>query len=631
MYKLLGVLFMLSLFLISCQKDEGKAKSESGGLTRDKVETKYKWKLEDLYKTKADWQAEKDKFEKSLSEFKAYQGKLNTSAAKLNACLDLLMDKSKTLSRLYSYASMLSDQNTKESGPLAMKQEMDQIATKFSSQTAFIEPEILKISASRLKSFYRTKPSLKVYRQYLDDIQRRRAHTLDPAGEKIIADAGIMAGSPDDIYSIFSNADLPYPTIKLSDGKEVYLSASGYALNRARANRDDRKKVFESFFGALKKFERTFGTQLYAEVKKDMFYKNVRKYDSCVQSALDANNIPVEVYTALIDNAHKNLPTLYRYLKLRKRMLGLDELHYYDMYPPLVKKVDLNYDVNDAEELIKKALAVLGSDYVSTLDKAFNNRWIDMYPTLGKRSGAYSNGSAYDVHPYILMNFNGKYDDVSTLAHELGHTMHSYYSNKNQPYVNADYPIFLAEVASTTNEVLLADYVLKTLKDKEKKLSILGSQLESFRTTLFRQTMFAEFELKMHDMAENGQSLTGDNLTKLYLSLLKKYYGADEGVTKIEDLYGIEWAYIPHFYYNFYVFQYATSYCASTAIAEKIVQDKTMKDKFIKKFLSAGRSDYAIPILKGVGVDMTTSEPFDLAMKKMNSIMDEMEKLLNEK
>ena len=631
MYKLLGVLFMLTFFLNGCQKDAGKASSEESGLTRDKVETKYKWNLEDLYKTKADWDAEKDKFEKSLNEFKVYQGKLSSSAAKLNACLDLLMDKSKTLMRLYSYASMLSDQNTKESGPLAMKQEMGQIATKFSSATAFIEPEILKISENRMKSFYRSKPSLKVYAQYLDDIQRRRAHTLDPSGEKIIADAGIMAGSPDDIYSIFSNADLPYPTVKLSSGEDVYLNASGYALNRASSNREDRKKVFETFFGTLKKFERTFGTQLYAEVKKDMFYKNVRKYDSCVQSALDANNIPVEVYTALIDNAHKNLPTLYRYLKLRKRMLGLDELHYYDMYPSLVKKVEMDYDVKGAEELIKKALAVLGDNYVGTLDKAFNNRWIDMYPTLGKRSGAYSNGSAYDVHPYILMNFNGKYDDVSTLAHELGHTMHSYYSNTNQPYVNSDYPIFLAEVASTTNEVLLANYVLSNLKDKEKKLSILGSQLESFRTTLFRQTMFAEFELKMHQMAESGESLTGDNLTKLYLSLLKKYYGVDEGITKIEDLYGIEWAYIPHFYYNFYVFQYATSYCASTALAEKILEDKTLKDKFIKNFLSAGRSEYAVPILKGVGVDMTTSEPFDLAMKKMNSIMDEMEKLLNAK
>ena len=626
MYKLLGVIFMLSLFFSPSQTIGSEANRN-----RDQIESKYKWNLTDLYKTNNIWRTEKDNFEKSLNKFKIFQGILNNSADELYACLTLLMEKDKELSRLYSYASMLSDQNTKESTPLGMKQEMDQLATKFSSAISFIDPEVLAITKDRMKEFYKTKPELKLFTQFLDDIQRKREHTLDSVGEKIIANAGIMAGSPDDIFSIFSNADLPYPTVKLSSGDDAYLDAAGYALNRASSIRDDRKKVFETFFGTLKKFERTFGTQLYSQVKKDMFYKNVRKYDSCLERALDANNIPVSVYTTLIDNAHKNFPTLYRYLKLRKRMLGLDELHYYDMYPSLVKKVDMDYDAEEAENVIKKALSVLGDNYVNTLDIAFDNRWIDMYPTPGKRSGAYSNGSAYDIHPYILMNFNGKYDDVSTLAHELGHTMHSYYSNKNQPYVNADYPIFLAEVASTSNEILLANYVLNQITNKDKKLSLLGSQLESFRTTLFRQIMFAEFELKMHEMAENGKSLTGDALTKLYLGLLKTYYGADKGITKIEDLYGVEWAYIPHFYYNFYVFQYATSYCASNAIAEKILEDKTMKDKFIKKFLSAGSSEYAIPILKGVGVDMSTSEPFDLAMKKMNLIMDEMEKILDKK
>ncbi len=626
MYKLIGVSIMLSLFFIISQTVGSEANRN-----RDQIESKYKWNLEDLYKTNDIWRSEKGKMEKSLDKFKKFQGTLNKSADELYDCLSLLMDKDKELSRLYSYASMLSDQNTKESIPLGMKQEMDQLATKFSSATSFIDPEILTITKIQMKEFYKAKPELKIFTQFLDDIQRRREHTLDPVGEKIIANAGIMAGSPDDIYSIFSNADLPYPTLKLSDGKDAYLDAAGYSLNRASSIRDDRRKVFETFFGTLKKFERTFGTQLYAQVKKDMFYKNVRKYSSCLGRALDANNIPISVYTTLIDNAHKNLPTLYRYLKLRKRMLGLDELHYYDMYPSLVKKVNMDYNVKAAEDVIKKALSVLGDDYVQTLNIAFDNRWIDMYPTPGKRSGAYSNGSAYDIHPYILMNFNGKYDDVSTLAHELGHTMHSFYSNKNQPYVNADYPIFLAEVASITNEILLADYVLDHIKNQDKKLSLLGSQLESYRTTLFRQTMFAEFELKMHEIAENGKSLTGDALTKLYLGLLKTYYGADEGITKIEDLYGIEWAYIPHFYYNFYVFQYATSYCASSAVAEKILQDKGMKNKFIKKFLSAGNSNYAIPILKGVGVDMTTSEPFDLAIKKMNIIMDKMEIILDNK
>jgi oligoendopeptidase F len=301
------------------------------------------------------------------------------------------------------------------------------------------------------------------------------------------------------------------------------------------------------------------------------------------------------------------------------------------MYPSLVSAVDIRYTVEEAQDLIMKALQPLGSDYIATLDEAFNNRWIDMKPNTGKRSGAYSSGGAYEVHPYILMNYMGKYEDVSTLAHELGHTMHSYYSNKNQPFINAGYPIFLAEVASTTNEALLVDHVLNEIKDPQKRLSILGNQLESFRQTIFRQTQFAEFELRIHQEAEEGKALTGETFTKIYLEILKDYYGHDKGVTVIEDLYGIEWAYIPHFYYNFYVFQYATSLCAATAISEKILNEgEEMRDTYVNEFLSAGGSDYAIPIMQNIGVDMTTTEPFEFAIRKMNDIMDEIETILDQ-
>jgi oligoendopeptidase F len=300
------------------------------------------------------------------------------------------------------------------------------------------------------------------------------------------------------------------------------------------------------------------------------------------------------------------------------------------MYPSLVKKVDLTYTYDEAKEIIKDALGVLGDDYVATLDRAFNERWIDVYPTTGKRSGAYSNGSAYDVHPYILLNFNDSYEEMSTLAHELGHTMHSFYSNKNQPYVMADYPIFLAEVASTANEAILVDHELKRLKNPEERLSLLGSYLEGFRTTLFRQTQFAEFELRIHELAESGEALTGDKFNEIYLNILKKYYGHDEGITVIDDLYSIEWAYIPHFYYNFYVFQYSTSYLASQVLAAKMLSGEAgMVDKYLA-FLSSGNSEYAIPTLKKVGIDMTSDEPFELAMVKMNKIMDEMEALLKQ-
>jgi oligoendopeptidase F len=438
----------------------------------------------------------------------------------------------------------------------------------------------------------------------------------------------LLAGTAQNIYSILSNADMPRPTVNLSDGREVTLDASGYAANRFSPVREDRIKVFNAFFSSLDGFRRTFGTQLNGEVQKNIFYKNVRNYSSCLESSLDRNNVPVSVYHKLIENVNKNLPVLHRYLKLRQRMLGLDTLHYYDMYPSLVKQVTLNYTYDEATVLVKKALQILGKEYTTILDRAFKERWVDVYPSTGKRFGAYSAGDMYDVHPYILLNYNDKYDDMSTLAHELGHSLHSYFSNKNQPFISADYPIFLAEVASTVNEALLIDYVLKEIKDPEKRLSILGSYLENYRTTLFRQTQFAEYELKIHEAGERGEALTGDKFTEIYLDILKRYYGHDQGVSVIDDLFGIEWAFIPHFYYNFYVFQYSTSFMASQALAEKLLSGKDdMVQKYLA-FLSSGGSDYAIPTLKTVGIDMTSDEPFTIAITRMNKIMDEMEKIL---
>ncbi len=619
-----GAFFML-LFLSSLATASDGAQER----TRAQIAEKYKWDLTELYKTDEAWRMAKNQLNDRLPSIREYENKLGQSSANLQKALDNYFDIVKEFYRLYSYASRSSDLDTREAGALAMEQEMSALGTKMNTASAFIDPEILAIDQKTVARFFSENKKLGVYKQYVDDIQRRKAHTLSSAEEKVIADAGIMAGTPGDIYGIFSNADLPRPEIVLSGGEKVKLDAQAYGRYRAGANRDDRKTVFEAYFSNLKTFERTFGTQLYAQVKKDMFYKNARNYESSLESALDANNIPVSVYTQLIANAHKNLPTLHRYLNLRKKMMGLDKLHYYDMYPSLVKDVELKYSVEEAQNLIKTALKPLGSEYIATLDKAFSSRWIDMYPTTGKRSGAYSTGDEYDVHPFILMNYNDKYDDVSTLAHELGHTMHSYFSNKTQPFVNSQYPIFLAEVASTANEALLIDHVLGTITDPQVKLALLGNYLEGFRTTLFRQTMFAEFELKIHELAESGEALTGERFSQIYLELLKQYYGAAEGVTEVEDLYAIEWAYIPHFYYNFYVFQYSTSFCASTALAEKMKNGgQVMVDRYINDFLSAGSSDYAIPILNKVGVDMTTSVPFDLTIAKMNAIMDEIEKII---
>jgi len=565
-----------------------------------------------------------------FDKLESFKGKLGNSAKDLYEAVEYGFGVVKDFYRVATYASRLSDQDTRESGPLAMKQEIGQLGTRLSKLSAYAEPEILKIPKEKLDQFFKEEPRLETYRQYIDDIYRRKEHTLNESEEALLAEASRMVGTAENTYSIFSNADMPRPTIKLSDGREVRLDAAGYTAYRALNVREDRISVFEAFFGGLNDFRRLFGTQLNGEVQKNIFYKNTRKYDSCLQSALDGNNIPTSVYHKLIENTNKNLATLHRYLKLRKRMLGVDELHYYDMYPSLVKEVDLKYTYDEATKIIKEALLVLGQEYVATLDRAFNERWIDVYPNTGKVSGAYSSGSAYDVHPYILMNYNGQYDDMSTLAHELGHTMHSYFSNKNQPFVNANYPIFLAEVASTANEAILIDHVLKGIKEPEKRLSILGNLLESFRTTMFRQTQFAEFELKIHEMAEKGEALTGDKFTEIYLDILKKYYGHNDGVTVIDDLYGIEWAYIPHFYYNFYVYQYSTSFMASQALAEKMLSgDPNMIKKYLN-FLSSGGSEYAIPTLKKVGLDMTSDEPFTIATNKMNKIMDDIEKILAE-
>ncbi len=619
---LLSMLMAGILFLPLVASDTEKSRAD--------IPEKYKWNLKDLFNSDADWKNGKNEVTARFEKIGSFKGKLGNSAADLRSALEYYFEVHKNFARVYIYAHMMSDQDKRESGPLAMEQEVNQLRTRFVKEAAYIEPEILNIPVEKLAGFFKEDTGLDPFKQFIDDIRRRKAHTLSESEEALVAEAGRMASTAENIYSILSNADLPRPNIILSDGKEVRLDAAGYTVYRALPNRDDRIKVFEAFFGGLNEFRRTFGTQLNGEVQKNIFYKNVRKYNSSLERALDRNNIPVAVYHKLIENTNNHLSTLHRYLKLRKKMLGVEELHYYDMYPSLVKKVDLTYTYEEATKVIKSALSVLGSDYVATLDRAFNERWIDVYPSTGKVSGAYSDGDAYDVHPYILMNFNDGYEEMSTLAHELGHTMHSYYSNKNQPYPIADYPIFLAEVASTANEAILVDHELKRLTKPEERLSLLGNYLEGFRTTLFRQTQFAEFELRIHEMAENGEALTGDKFSEVYLDILKKYYGHDQGVTTIEDTYAIEWAYIPHFYYNFYVFQYSTSYLASQVLAEKMLRgEQGMVDKYLA-FLSSGKSEYAIPTLKKVGIDMTTNEPFEMAMQKMNRIMDEIETILKE-
>ena len=598
---------------------------------RSKIPDEYKWDLTAIYQSDQAWRAQKEKLASELPELREFQGTLASSPSRLADVLETQSRFGKEVTRLFAYASMSSDQDTRVSTYQGMQQEMILLTSSLSTEAAFIEPEILRIDNATIERFLTQEPRLRVYRHYLEDIARQRAHTLSNAEEKLLAGASVMANGPSSVYGIFSDADFPYPSVTLTDGKTVKLDKAAFTLYRAAPSREDREKVMEAFFTALGKYRGTFGSMMNSSVQTSIYYARARNYDNSLQATLDKPNIPVSVYARLVEGVNRNLPTFQRYLKLRKRMMGLSQLHYYDLYAPLVPSVNTEYSVDVSEHNILEALAPLGPEYAAGAKRAFTQRWIDMYPTEGKTSGAYSNGEAYDVHPYMLLNYNGKYDDMSTLAHELGHTMHSYFSNKTQPYPLASYPIFVAEVASTFNEALLNDYMLKKTKDDSIRVSLLGNYLESIRTTVFRQTQFAEFELRMHEMVERGEPLAGDALSKLYSDIVKKYYGHDQGVCIVDDYVANEWAFIPHFYNDYYVFQYATSFTASSALSEKVLSgDPTATQRYLK-FISSGKSKYPIELLKDAGVDMTSDEPLELTVKKMNRVMDEIEGLLDRK
>jgi oligoendopeptidase F len=598
--------------------------------TRDRgtIPEKHTWNLADLYPSDAAWRESKERLVARIGGFAEFKGTLSSSPARLLAALDYASDLRKEFLRLYSYAGMASDQDTRVSAYQAMKQEMAQVGATLAAATSFLEPEILAIDRSTVDAFLEKEPKLRVYAHPLDDILRRKAHTLSPAEEKIIADAGLMADAPDSIYSIFADGDFPFPKVTLSDGREIVVDKANFGLYRAVPDRADRKLVFDAYFDALGRYRATFGAMLNGQVNRDIFYMKARGYGSSLESSLDRNAIPTSVYMAHLANVEKSLPTFHRYLQIRKRLLGVDELRYHDLYAPLLGDVDLDYPVEKAQPVILASLAPLGKEYQSIVKRSFDERWIDLYPSEGKRSGAYSNGAAYDVHPYMLLNYNGKYEDITTLTHELGHTMQSWLSNRKQPFATADYPIFVAEVASTFNEALLIDHLLGTIRDDRTRLALLGSYIDNIRLTVFRQTQFADFELKMHEMAERGEPLTGDSLGRLYLDVVRKYYGHDAGVTVVADNVQHEWMHIPHFYYNFYVYQYATAFTASAALSEKVLAGDRKATARYLDFLSAGGSNYPIALLQTAGVDMTSSEPLDLTMKKMNRIMDEMEAIL---
>jgi oligoendopeptidase F len=583
-----------------------------------------KWNLQDLYATSADWDKDAVKLESQLKDISGCSGHLAESVKRFKACLDLNADLLKRYARLASYASQFHDQDTGATAGLDLNQRSEILGSKVEEASSFLRPEVLTMGASKVKSYLAQDKSLAIYSHSMDDILRGAPHTLDKKGEQLVATFGMATNTGQAVYSTLSSSDMPWPKVKLSDGTEVVIDQAAYTKYRSSNNRDDRKLVFDAFWGKWKEFERTYGVTFYEMLKKDSVYAKVRNYPDSLTQALDANKLPVAVYNMLVQQTRANLPTLHRYFKLRASMLGVKEMRYYDIYPPLVHS-DLKYPIAESTQLMLASVKPLGDDYVQAMTKATTQRWMDVYPRPKKRSGAYMNGAAYDVHPYLLLNHNDDYESVSTEAHEWGHAMHSYLANKTQPFITADYPIFTAEIASTTNEVFLLDHMLKIAKTDDERLLYLGSALENLRGTFFRQAMFADFEREVHARVDKGESLTGDAITKIYGDILKNYHGDKEGVVKIDDLYAIEWAYIPHFYNRFYVFQYATSIAAGSMFADEILRGVPgAREKYLN-ILKSGGSVYPYELVKAAGVDMASPAPYQAIFARMNKIMDQIE------
>jgi oligoendopeptidase F len=585
-----------------------------------------RWNLADLYASPSAWHDDAARVRAELAAFGRCRGHLGDSAQRLAQCLERHSELAKRQARLDVYAHELLAEDTGVAESLELAEQARVLGSERARATAFLGPEILRLGRSRITKFLAEEKALEPFRHQLDDILRRAPHTLDAKGENLVATFALSRGAADSTYQILANADLPWPTVRLADGKEVTLDQAAYTDYREAPNRNDRKLVFDAFWGKWREFERTFGVTLHESLKKDTVYTRVRKYPSTLEHALDRERLPPAVYETLIAETNKGLPTLHRYFRLRARLLGLKdgEMRYYDVYPPLVASTE-RYPLAQAKRMVLDSVKPLGERYAAAMAQGFASRWMDAYPRPRKQSGGHMAGDAYDVHPYVLMNYTDNYESVSTLAHEWGHAMHSYFSNAAQPFITADYATFVAEIASTFNEALLADYALANAKSDDERLLYLGTELESLRGTYFRQAMFAEFERDIHARVDRGEPLTGKRLSQLYGELLRRYHGERDGVLKIDDLYTVEWAYIPHFYSAFYVFQYATSIAASTLLAERVLKGEPGARERYLELISAGGSDYPYELVKRAGVDLARPEPYRALIARMDRIMDEIE------
>lgn len=593
---------------------------------REEVPVEKTWRLEDIFATNEDWEKEWQEVKDMLPEFDQYQGNLHQSAENLYKLMQLQDNISDRLSKLYTYAHMRYDQDTTNSFYQAMNGKAENLLTQVSSKMSFITPEIIKIEEEKIEQFLQSHEGLRQYKHTLDEISRMRPHVLSEKEETLLAEASDVTDSASQTFGMLNNADLTFQPIKDEEGNEVDVTHGRYIQFMESRDRRVRKDAFHSMYGTFDQFKNTFASTLQGTVKKDNFYAKIRNYNSARHAALNRNNIPETVYDNLIEAIHEGLPLLHRYVSLRKRLLGLEELHMYDLYTPLVKDVDMKFTYEQAQETVLEALKPMGEEYLTIMKRAFDDRWIDVEENKGKRSGAYSSGS-YSTNPYILMNWQDNLNNLFTLAHELGHSMHSYYTHENQPYRYGNYSIFVAEVASTCNEALLNNYLVEKTTSKKDKLYLINHFLEGFRGTVFRQTMFAEFEHQIHLLAQDGEALTAERLTEMYYELNKKYFGND---IHIDKEIGLEWARIPHFYYNYYVYQYATGYAAAQSLATQILSEKDVAVDRYLGFLKAGSSDYPIEVLKQAGVDMTEKTPVLNALQVFEEKLNEMEQLIEE-
>jgi len=594
--------------------------------TRKEINEKYKWNLGDIYKSDDEWENDFAWVEKQVEGFKNFEGKLHESADILKKCFSYNDAVGIKIERLYLYAMLSKDSDMRKSTYQAMDDRIKTLYSKVNAASSFINPELLNIPGEKLLEMINSKKELQVYEHAIKDLLRTQEHTRSKSEEQILALSSEISQTPYNTYSMFTNADLKLPEIIDDEGNKIVVSHAKFYSAIYSKDRNYRERAFKGYLGAYKDYINTITTLFNGNLKTNIFYAKSRKYDSARAAALDKNNIPLTVYDKLVESVNNNFAPLHRWAGLKKKLLGIDELYPYDVYVTVFNNIkEKKYPYDEAVKIVLASLQIMGDDYLSSLKTAFGKKWIDVYETQAKKSGAYSSGTTYGVHPYVLLNWTDLLNDLFTLTHEMGHNMHSYYTGNTQPFPYANYSIFLAEVASTFNESLLLDYLIENAKSKDEKLFLLETYLNSITATFYRQVMFAEYEKIVYDKTESDEALTSDSLCKLYKEVYQKYWGPEMVVLKEEEY---TWARIPHFYYNFYVYQYATGFAASEVLAKKVkTEGRDAVQKYIS-FLKAGSSDYPINILNAAGVDMNSAEPVIAVTEKMNKILNEIEELL---